>query len=176
MASLPSGSFREPDLSETRTDQVAKRTSAPLRIALALKRFVDHPMTKLGVGLILIATGLIEAYDTVLDDFHRLRVRVGHGVVILGVVHVLASLPDVIEGIEHWLNYLEEGREGRPRSQDGPDAGLHGGRSESPMATPPGPPDAVIDAGRSHRARPEEFGMRHGHNLEASRRPEDKLG
>jgi hypothetical protein len=43
-----------------------RRPGAPLRIALALKRFVDHPMTKLGVGLILIASGLIEAYDTVL--------------------------------------------------------------------------------------------------------------
>jgi hypothetical protein len=88
----------------------------------ALKRFVDHPMTKLGVGLILIASGLVEAYDTVLDDLHRLRVRVGHGVVILGVVNVLASLPEVIEGIEDWLGYLE-GREDRRQSRDGSDGG-----------------------------------------------------
>jgi hypothetical protein len=89
---------------------------------MALKRFVDHPITRLGVGLILIASGLIEAYDTVLDDLHRLRVRVGHGVVILGVVHELASLPEVIEGIEHWLGYLE-GREASRQGRDGPDGG-----------------------------------------------------
>jgi hypothetical protein len=68
---------------------------------------VDHPAVRLGVGLILIVSGLIEAYDTVLDDFHRLRVRVGHGVVILGVVNVLASLPEVIDGLDRWLGYIE---------------------------------------------------------------------
>jgi hypothetical protein len=83
-----------------------------MNAALALKRFVNHPVTKLFVGLILIASGLVEAYDTVLDDFHRHRVRVGHGVIVLGVVNVLASLPEVIEGIENWLSYLD-GKEDR---------------------------------------------------------------
>ena len=55
-----------------------------------------------------------------LDDLHRLRVRVGHGVVILGVVNVLASLPEVIEGIERWLSYLE-GREDSRQNRDGSD-------------------------------------------------------
>ena len=44
------------------------------------------------------------------------------GVVILGVVHVLASLPEVIEGIERWLGYLEGREDSRP-SRDGPDGG-----------------------------------------------------
>jgi hypothetical protein len=79
-------------------------------------------MTKLVVGLILIATGVIEAYDTVLDDLHRFRVRVGHGVIILGVVHVLASLPDVIEGLGRWLSYLE-GRGDSSEGRDGRDGG-----------------------------------------------------
>ena len=113
---------RNPELFRARADQAARRHGTVRRIALALKRFVDHPATKLGVGLILIVSGLIEAYDTVLDDFHRLRVRVGHGVVILGVVNVLASLPEVIEGIESWLNYLDP-REASRRSLDGPDEG-----------------------------------------------------
>jgi len=81
-----------------------RRPGGLQRLARALKRFVDHPVTKLGVGLILIASGLIETYDTGLDDLPRLRVRVGHGVFILGVVHVVASLPEVIEGIERWLS------------------------------------------------------------------------
>ena len=57
-----------------------------------------------------------------LDDLHRLRVRVGHGVVILGIVNVFASLPQVIEGIEHWLGYLG-GREDSRQSRDGSDGG-----------------------------------------------------
>jgi hypothetical protein len=117
----PSGYALTPELSDPRADQVASRPRAPIRFAIVLKRFVDHPLTKLGVGLILIASGLIEAYDTVLDDFHRLRVRVGHGVVILGVVNVLASLPEVIEGIDRWLGYLVQREDGR-QSRGGPDA------------------------------------------------------
>jgi hypothetical protein len=85
------------------------KTRTLLNVARALKRVVDHPLMKLFVGLILIASGVIEAYDTVWDDFHRLRVRVGHGVIFLGVVNVLASLPDVIEGVEHWLSYVDGG-------------------------------------------------------------------
>jgi hypothetical protein len=117
---LSSGDSRKPELSGARVDQAAGHPSAPLGIALALKRFVDHPVTKLVVGLILIASGLIEAYDTVLDDLHRLRVRVGHGVVILGVVNVLASLPEVIDGLKHWLSYVEA-RGQRRQGGDVPD-------------------------------------------------------
>jgi hypothetical protein len=107
-------------LSDVPADQAVGRPGAPRRIALALKRFVDHPLIKLGVGLILIASGVIEAYDTVLGDLHRLRVRVGHGVVILGVAHVLASLPEVIEGIERWLGFAAAG-EDRRRTQQAAD-------------------------------------------------------
>ena len=119
---LSSGDSRKPELSETRADRAAGRPRATLRIALALRRFVNHPVTQFVVGLILIASGLIEAYDTVLDDLHHLRVRVGHGVVILGLVNVLASLPGVIQGIDHWLSYLE-GREDSRQGRDGPDGG-----------------------------------------------------
>jgi hypothetical protein len=110
----------KPQSSRPHADQVARRLGNFRRLARALKLFVDHPVSKLGVGLILIASGLIEAYDTVLDDLHRLRVRVGHGVIILGVVNVLASLPEVIDGIERWLSYLAE-NEDTGQSRDGSD-------------------------------------------------------
>ena len=119
---LSSHDSRKPELSQARADQAAGQPGRLQRIARALKRFVDHPVTKLGVGLILIASGLIETYDTVLDDLHRLRVRVGHGVMILGIVNVLASLPEVIDGIERWLSGLE-GREDSRQGRDGPDGG-----------------------------------------------------
>jgi hypothetical protein len=117
---LSSHDSGKPGLSQTRPDQGARQAGKLRRLAHALKCFVDHPVTKLAVGLILIASGLIEAYDTVLDDLHRLRVRVGHGVLILGVVNVLASLPEVIAGVERWLSYLE-GREDSRQTRDGPD-------------------------------------------------------
>jgi hypothetical protein len=114
---LSSRGSRQPEITEARADPAARRLGRLRRIALVLQRVVDHPMTRLSVGLILIASGLIEAYDSVLDDFHHLRVRVGHGVILLGVVNVLASLPEVIEGLDRWLSYLA-GRENTFRAQD----------------------------------------------------------
>jgi hypothetical protein len=116
---------RKPVSSQARADQPIRQPGNLRRLAHALKHFVDHPVTKLAVGLILIVSGLIEAYDTVQDDLHRLRVRVGHGVVILGVVNVLASLPEVIDGIERWLSYLEAKEESR-RGGDGLDESSRG--------------------------------------------------
>src|SRR6516165_435146 len=62
---LPSGDRREPELSEASADRAARPPRATLRTALALRSFVNHPVTQFVVGLILIASGLIEAYDTV---------------------------------------------------------------------------------------------------------------
>ena len=136
---LSSHDSRKPELSQARADQAAGQPGRLQRIARALKRFVDHPVTKLGVGLILIASGLIEAYDTVLDDLHRLRVRVGHWVIILGVVHVFASLPEVIKGIERWLGSVEGREDSRP-SRDGPDGGSkEGARNPQRRYTPDRP-------------------------------------
>jgi hypothetical protein len=115
---LSSRDSQKPESSQVRADQVASRLGKLQRISRVLKRFVEHPVTQLGVGLILITSSLIEAYDTVLNDLHRFRVRVGHGVIILGVVNVLASLPDVILGIDHWISGLGEG-EDSPQSRDG---------------------------------------------------------
>jgi hypothetical protein len=124
---LPSGDRPKLEMSEARADRPAGRPRTLLRIAQALRRFVNHPVTQFVVGLILVASGLIEAYDTILDDLHHLRVRVGHGIVILGLVNVLASLPGVIEGIEHWLSYFE-GQEDSHQSQDGREGGSGGKR------------------------------------------------
>jgi hypothetical protein len=66
-------------------------------------------------------------------------VRVGHGVFILGVVHVFASLPEVIKGIERWLSYVEGREDSRP-SRDGPDGGSkEGARDLQRRHTPDGP-------------------------------------
>jgi hypothetical protein len=76
-----------------------------------LRAFVAHPTTRLVVALILIFSGLIETLDTVKEDVSRLRIRVGHGIILLGFVNALSSLPPVIDGIERWLKVLEAKRE-----------------------------------------------------------------
>jgi hypothetical protein len=82
----------------------------------ALKAFVEHPTTKLVVAIILIVSGLIETLDTVKEDVSNLRVRVGHGIILLGLVNAFSSLPPVIDGIERWLKAAEIKRERRQQA------------------------------------------------------------
>jgi hypothetical protein len=87
--------------------------TGPRGIAEKLRAFVDHPTTRLIVALILILSGFIETLDTVKEDVNHLRVRVGHGIILLGFVNALSSLPPVIDGIERWLKVADAKREKR---------------------------------------------------------------
>jgi hypothetical protein len=93
----------KPELPEA----AAERPGAVRRLAETLSAFVEHPTTRLVVALILILSGFIETYDTLREDMSQLRVRVGHGIIILGFVNAFSSLPAVIDGIERWLKAAE---------------------------------------------------------------------
>ena len=80
----------------------------------AMRAFVDHPTTRLVVAIILIISGFIEAYDTFKEDVSHLRVRIGHGIILLGFMNAFSSLPPVIDGIERWLK-LEDAKAERRR-------------------------------------------------------------
>jgi hypothetical protein len=79
----------------------------------ALKAFVEHPTTMLVVALILIVSGFIEAYDTFAEDVSHLRVRIGHGIILLGFINAFSSLPAVVDGIERWFRLEEAKAEAR---------------------------------------------------------------
>jgi hypothetical protein len=81
------------------------------RLIDAIKAFVEHPTTRLVMALILILSGFIETFDTVKEDVSHLRIRVGHGIILLGFVNAFSSLPAVIDGIERWLKVSEVKRE-----------------------------------------------------------------
>ncbi len=81
----------------------------------AMKAFVEHPTTRLVVALILIVSGFLEAYDTFAEDVSHLRVRIGHGIILLGFINAFSSLPPVVDGIERWLR-VEEAKAERRRS------------------------------------------------------------
>jgi hypothetical protein len=93
----------------------------PRGFAHRLRAFVDHPTTRLVVALILILSGFIETLDTVKEDVSHLRVRVGHGIILLGFVNAFSSLPAVIDGIERWLKVSEAQREKRRRAMNAGD-------------------------------------------------------
>ena len=72
-----------------------------------LRRFVDHPVTRLTMGLILFSTGFAEAYQSLSHDLAHLEVGAHHGVMIFGLFSMFSSLPDLIEGVGTSVEYLE---------------------------------------------------------------------
>lgn len=77
------------------------------KVAFRIKTFVENPVTNLVKGLALLAIGLSEASHTLLDDITHRHLRVGHGLVIIGVFSVPAALPHLIDGVEASARYQE---------------------------------------------------------------------
>jgi hypothetical protein len=72
-----------------------------------LDSFVKHPRTKLFVGLILVATSAYEIGSDLLDDIPGVNIGAHHGLLILGIINALSSIPDMVEGLEHAIEGTE---------------------------------------------------------------------
>ena len=77
------------------------------RIARAIASFVENPITNLVKGIALLVIGLTEAARTFHEDIAHGQLRVGHGLVIIGLFSILDALPHLIEGLDASRKYLE---------------------------------------------------------------------
>ncbi|MDB5349318.1 MAG: hypothetical protein JWN86_565 [Planctomycetota bacterium] len=77
------------------------------RMARGIRAFVDNSITNLVKGVTLLVIGLSDASHTLREDVTQGQVRVGHGLIILGVFSILGALPHLIEGLEAGERYLE---------------------------------------------------------------------
>jgi hypothetical protein len=85
------------------------------RLARAITVFVEHPVTNLVKGIVLLAIGVTEAARTFREDIEHGHIRVGHGIIIIGIFSILEAIPHVIEGLDASSKYLE----GRKRKGQG---------------------------------------------------------
>jgi hypothetical protein len=92
------------------------------KVARAIAAFVEHPVTNLVKGIVLLFIGVTEASRTFREDVANGRVRVGHGLIILGLFSILDALPHLIEGLEASGKNLESRgeKEQSPHETDGP--------------------------------------------------------
>jgi hypothetical protein len=79
----------------------------PKPFSQKIRSFVESPITNLVKGLALTLIGLSDASHTFREDVAHGRVRVGHGLIIIGLFSILGALPHLIEGLEAGGRFLE---------------------------------------------------------------------
>jgi hypothetical protein len=82
------------------------------RFLQGLKAFVKHPATQLVTGLILLISGGWEIVLDFLNAEHSFRLGVHHGVALFGLIQILGSLPELVEGIDRSFAAIEKRRQG----------------------------------------------------------------
>ena len=76
-----------------------------------LKAFVKHPATQLVTGLILLISGGTEVVLDFISAEHSFRLGVHHGVAVFGLIQMLGSLPELLEGIDRSVEAIDKRRE-----------------------------------------------------------------
>ncbi|WP_435009901.1 hypothetical protein P12x_001109 [Tundrisphaera lichenicola] len=77
------------------------------RVSKAILAFVENPVTNLVKGLALLLIGLSDVSQTFREDIAHGRLRVGHGIIIIGFFGVLGAIPHIIEGLEAGAQYID---------------------------------------------------------------------
>ena len=65
----------------------------------ALTRFTEHPATELMTGFMLLLTSLADIFDQLFTSVLGIDLGVEHGVVVLGVLHILKAIPKVFASV-----------------------------------------------------------------------------
>jgi hypothetical protein len=76
-----------------------------------LKAVVKHPATQLIAGLILLISGGSEIVFDFVNAEHSFRLGAHHGVALFGLIQMLGSLPDLVEGLDRSFRAVEKGHE-----------------------------------------------------------------
>jgi hypothetical protein len=77
------------------------------KLARGIQSFVENPVTNLVKGVVLLLIGFSDASRTFRDDLAHGHVRVGHGLVIIGLFSILGALPHLIECLGAAARYME---------------------------------------------------------------------
>ena len=90
--------------SSKKTSQRTKRPAPFLvrykrSLIIGIKSLVESSWMKFTTGIVLLTSGLDEAIETLFADISALELGAHHGVMVLGFVNVLSSLPDMLDGL-----------------------------------------------------------------------------
>ena len=89
-------------------------------LTAGIKSLAESTWIKFTTGIVLLTSGLDEAIETLFSDISALELGAHHGVMVLGFVNILSSLPDMLDGLvgtflaDDYEDDDETGEEQRP--------------------------------------------------------------
>lgn len=88
----------------TATSRPPSQRMSPLQrfnraVARGVRALAESPWIKFLTGVVLLTSSLDEAIDTLVADLSALELGAHHGVMLLGFVNILSSLPDMLDGL-----------------------------------------------------------------------------
>lgn len=86
----------------------SRTESLKTRFFLKLKKFVKQPATKFAVGMILVFTSSAEVIEDLTDDVPGFKIGAHHGLLVLGILNAVSSIPDLVEGLEKTIESSDE--------------------------------------------------------------------
>ncbi|MEM7117842.1 MAG: hypothetical protein AAF614_35755 [Chloroflexota bacterium] len=69
-------------------------------ITNSISHIADHPYLNLVVGLILLYTGLNEAWSTIAQDIQTMNFGAHHGLVVFGLVGAFKAFSHLKKGVD----------------------------------------------------------------------------
>ena len=64
-----------------------------------MEKIAKNPHLEAIIGIILLATGIIEAGDTIFEDITSGNVGAHHGLIVLGFAHAFKAIPAILGGM-----------------------------------------------------------------------------
>ena len=95
-------------------------------LTTGIKSLAESTWLKFTTGIVLLTSGLDEAVETLFADISALELGAHHGVMVLGFVNILSSLPDMLDGLtgtflsddEEEVEHAKDDSEDAPRQQE----------------------------------------------------------
>ena len=101
-------------------------------LTAGIKSLAESTWIKFTTGIVLLTSGLDEAMETLFSDISALELGAHHGVMVLGFVNILSSLPDMLDGLVGTF-LADDDNDDETVEEQRPDA-IHPSHSAPPVA------------------------------------------
>ncbi len=70
------------------------------KIRVTIQKIIRSPYFSFAMGMMLLLCGILEATETIIEDFVNVEVKTHHGLILFGFGQILKSITDILEGTE----------------------------------------------------------------------------